>query len=143
MHLLDVNILIYAHRVDQANHPRYLKRLTHLTASGEAWGTTPLVNAAFVRIVTNPKFPNGATPLPQALTVIDTLFAHPSYTTVHTGPNHWNTLRNLCANTGAISKRVSDAQHAAIAIDSGSIWISADSDFEVFKKHGLRWEHWE
>ncbi|MEM9025685.1 MAG: TA system VapC family ribonuclease toxin [Verrucomicrobiota bacterium] len=142
MYLLDVNILIYAHRADQLEHSKIKRRLEALVLSGEKWGTSSFVNAAFVRIVTNPKFPNSPTPLVQALAVIDSLYAHPNYSPIEAGPHHWKTLRSLCCETRAKSKRVADAQHAAIAIDAGSTWVSADSDFKIFESLGLRWEHW-
>jgi predicted nucleic acid-binding protein len=37
---------------------------------------------------------------------------------------------------------VADAQHAAIAIESASTWISRDGDFERFVPFGLRFEPW-
>ena len=143
MYLLDVNVLIYAHRADQAKHALFKRRLEVLTQSGENWGTSAAVNAAFLRITTNPKFPNGPTPLAQALAVIDSLVSHPNYIQVDPGVTHWKTLRELCRRTQAVGNQVADAQHAAIAIDSGAIWISADNDFEAFEKLGLRWEYWQ
>jgi predicted nucleic acid-binding protein len=40
---------------------------------------------------------------------------------------------------GAPAFRVADAYYAALAIESGSEWITTDRDFSRFT--GLRWRH--
>ncbi len=55
MLLCDVNILVYAHREDATNHAEYLKWLTDLIHSDEAFAVSELVLSGFLRIVTHPK----------------------------------------------------------------------------------------
>ncbi|MFZ4774134.1 MAG: PIN domain-containing protein [Terrimicrobiaceae bacterium] len=49
-------------------------------------------------------------------------------------------VRRLCEETGATGKMVTDAQHAALAIENGCTWVTRDSDFEKFQPCGLRVE---
>lgn len=47
--------------------------------------------------------------------------------------------RRLCREAGARGNLVPDAYLAALAIESGSEWITMDRNFSRFK--GLRWRH--
>ena len=53
MILPDVNILIYAFRVDSGDHRRYRDWLEAVVNSPEAYGIAPQVLCSFVRIVTH------------------------------------------------------------------------------------------
>ena len=143
MRLFDVNILIYAHRADQLHHAFFRERLEAALAGPEDCGLSAAVAAGFVRIVTHAGFPNGPTPLPQALAVIETLTAPGACQWVHPGLRYWTLAADLCRQTQSTGKAVSDAAHAALAIEHGCTWISRDSDFERFTRHGLRWEKLE
>ena len=138
MKLFDVNVLIYAHRVDQQKHDVFREFLESLVNSEETFGLSPLTAAGFLRIVTNPKFPNGPTPLPQAVSVIESLNACRHCVWLPPGKRHWELTRDLCEKTNAAGKHVADAQHAAIAIEHACEWITRDTDFKRFEKHGLR-----
>ncbi len=142
MKLFDVNILIYAHRSDQLHHDFYRNRLEAVLAGPGTCGLTAAVATGFVRIVTQPNFPNGPTPLPQALAVIETLTSAGGCQWLHPGSRHWSLTAELCRLTRTAGKAVSDASHAASAIEHGCTWVSRDSDFERFIAHGLRWEQW-
>jgi toxin-antitoxin system PIN domain toxin len=142
MKLFDVNILIYAHRGDQLHHDYYRMRLEETLAGPEACGLSIAVASGFLRIVTQPNFPNGPTPLPQALAVIETLTAPGCCQWVHPGSRHWSMVAELCRQTNTSGKGVSDATHAALAIEHGCTWVSRDHDFRRFAPHGLRWENW-
>lgn len=143
MKLFDTNILIYAHRADQEHHAYYRHRLEDALAGPDMCGLTTAVATGFVRIVTHRNFPNGPTPLPQALAVIETLMTSVSCQWVHPGTRNWHLVADLCRQTGTTGKGVSDAAHAASAIEHGCTWVSRDEDFERFTAHGLRWERWE
>jgi predicted nucleic acid-binding protein len=55
------------------------------------------------------------------------------------GPRHWKIFVDLCRATGARGNRVPDAYLAALAIESGSEWVTTDRDFARFE--GLRWRY--
>ncbi|HSC25856.1 MAG TPA: PIN domain-containing protein [Vicinamibacterales bacterium] len=44
------------------------------------------------------------------------------------GPRHWEIVTKLCRETDARGNLVADAYLAALAIESGSDWISTDRD---------------
>lgn len=142
MNLVDVNVLIYAHREDQQHHPYYRERLEELVKSGVPFGLTPLVASGFVRIVTHANFPQGPTPLPIALAMIEGLIERPQAHWILPGQKHWAIFSSLCRSQRCRGKLVADAQHAAIAIEHAATWISRDADFFRFASHGLRFVQW-
>jgi len=137
----DVNILIYAHRQDEEWHDRYAEWLEDVVDGPEPFALSVLVAVGFVRIVTNPRIYDDATPLPVALAIIEQLAAHPRCRLATPGANHLAEVARLCRAVGARGKSVADAQHAALAIGEGCTWVSRDADFAGFEQHGLRWQH--
>ena len=139
MILSDVNVLIYAHRKDAVDHDRFRAWLESMVTSPGAFGYSELVLASFVRIVTSPRAFVLPTPLDVALGVADRLRSRPNAVGVAPGPRHWSIFSDLCRRSGAKGNLVADAFLAAIAIESGSEWITADRDFARFP--GLDWRH--
>jgi toxin-antitoxin system PIN domain toxin len=133
----DINILIYAHREDQAHFRYYQSYLENLVNGPGPFGLSALVAIGFLRVVTQPAFPNGPTPLPDALHFIETILRAARCRWLLPGPRHWELTRHLCRETAAVGKRVADAQHAALAIEHGCTWSTRDDDFTAFEPHGL------
>jgi predicted nucleic acid-binding protein len=52
------------------------------------------------------------------------------------GARHWHIFSDLCKSGGARGNLIPDAYFAAIAIESGSEWITMDGDYARFA--GLR-----
>jgi toxin-antitoxin system PIN domain toxin len=134
----DVNILVYSHRREDPDHEFYQQWMEDLANGREMFALSTLVAIAFVRIVTNPVFRPIPTPLEHALAVVDSLVAMPSCLLVGPGEKHWQLVRTLCQETGSLGKHVADAQHAAVALGNGCTWVTRDSDFDNFRKSGLR-----
>ena len=109
-------------------------------SSTEPFALSLEVATAFVRIVTHARYPNGPTPLPQALVVIDALRDAPGCCLLTAGERHWDLFRRLCESTRAAGKRVGDARHAALALEHGCTWVTRDADFRDFVPAGLRLE---
>lgn len=137
MKLFDVNVLIYAHREDQEHHEFYRNAVESSINGDEPIALSFLTAAGFVRVVTHPRFPNGPTPLAQALAVIDALAALDQCHWVGAGARHWELMSRLCRNCNCTGKQVADAQHAAVAIEHACEWITRDHDFHAFVPHGL------
>jgi toxin-antitoxin system PIN domain toxin len=137
----DVNVLIYAHRQDEAWHEPYADWLKQVVDGPEPFALSVLVAVGFVRIVTNMRIYEDATPLPVALAAIEQLAGHPRCRLATPGATHLEEVVRLCRAAGATGKLVADAQHAALAISEGCTWVSRDADFAVFEPHGLRWQH--
>lgn len=140
MKMLDVNILIYAHRDDMLHHDFYKSWILDLLNSSELFAISSLAAIAFIRIVTNPSFSKVPTSLSQALNFIDAILSSENCHQPYAGKNHWHLVRTLCQETKATGKLVADVQHAALAMEHGCTWVTRDADFKKFKPHGLRME---
>lgn len=55
MQLLDVNVLVYAHREDAPDHPAYRAWLEDLVNGDAAFGISDVALTGFVRVVTHPR----------------------------------------------------------------------------------------
>lgn len=137
----DVNVLVYAHRQDEAWHAPYAAWLKQVVDGPEPFALSVLVAVGFVRIVTNPKIYPDATPLPLALAAIEQLAGHPRCRVVAPSAGHIADVARLCRAVGATGKIVADAQHAALAVAGGCTWVTRDGDFARFVPHGLHWQH--
>jgi uncharacterized protein len=141
MFMPDVNVLVYAHREDEALHLPYASWLKNLVDGQEPFSLSVLVAVGFVRIVTNARVYADPTPVAVALAAIEHLAAHPRCRIAVPGSTHLGAVFRLCRAVGATGKLVADAQHAALAISEGCTWVSRDADFAAFEPHGLRWKH--
>jgi toxin-antitoxin system PIN domain toxin len=136
----DVNVLIYAHREESAQHERYAEWLTELCTGTEPFALSELVLQGFLRIVTNSRIFDPPSSSEQAFLFIDALLAQPGCIRIRPGARHWEIFRQICKDPGVRGKLVADAAHAALAIESGCVWVSADTDFARFAP-ALRWQH--
>lgn len=139
MILPDVNVLIYAHREEMPEHGRYRSWLETMIDGHEAYGMSDLVLSGLVRIVTNRRNFKTPTPIEAALRFADQVRDQPHCVTISPGPRHWPIFTGLCRSAGARGNLVPDAYLAALAIESGSEWVTADRGFARFP--GLRWRH--
>ena len=137
MVLPDVNVLVYAHRSDSARHGTCRTWLTSVLASDEAYGMSELVLSGFVRVVTHPAVFNPPSSLADALAFASEVLSPEHAVPVVPGPRHWEIFTRLCREADARGNLVPDAYLAALAIESGSEWITTDGDYARFA--GLRW----
>lgn len=137
MQLPDVNVLIYAHREDAAEHHRYAAWLRALAEADEPFAVAEVVLASFLRIVTNGKIFDPPTPMELAIAFCQHLIEWPRAVFVTPSRRHWDLFVGLC--TDIQGPRVADAYLAALAIEHGCELVTTDSDFARFK--GLRWRH--
>jgi hypothetical protein len=139
MRLVDVNVLVYAHRLDTPRHQEYADWLRNLLTEQEPYGISDLILSGFLRVVTNPRAFKLPTPLETAVAFAELLRSQPNCVPVAPGPRHWDIFTQLCLTAGVKGNLVPDAYLAALAIESGSEWITTDRDFSRFR--GLRWRH--
>ena len=137
MLLCDVNIFVYAHREDSEHHASYLEWLSNLINSDEAFAVSELVLSGFLRIVTHPKIFNPPSSLDDALEFINAIREQDNCRVVSPGERHWDIFQKLCKESNARGNLIPDAYHAALAIESGCEWITADRGFGRYQ--GLRW----
>jgi predicted nucleic acid-binding protein len=74
-----------------------------------------------------------------ALDFTEAIRSRPNVVPVAPGPRHWGIFARLCRDAGVKGNLVPDAYLAAMAIESGSEWITTDRDYSRFP--GLRWRH--
>jgi toxin-antitoxin system PIN domain toxin len=95
--------------------------------------------SGFVRVATHPRIFDPPASTSAALAFADALRSQPNAVLVAPGSRHWEVFGRLCRAAGAKGNLVPDAYLAALAIESGSEWITTDRDFSRFA--GLRWRH--
>ena len=139
MHCVDVNVLIYAHRADLAQHADYRLLLERLANGDEPLGLADAVLSGFVRAITNRRVFVEPTRPDQAWQIVDALIAAPAAMRLSPGPHHWDLFRQLAADIDARGNDIPDAYLAAYALDNNATWLSADRGFARFQR--LRWTH--
>jgi hypothetical protein len=130
---------VYAHRRDANRHDEYRNWLEGVLASEQPYGIADLVLSGFLRVVTHPKVFTRPTPLPEAIGFCQMLRSQPNATVLSPGPRHWQIFTSLCGEAEARGSLIPDAYLAALAIESGSEWITTDGDYRRFR--GLRGRH--
>jgi uncharacterized protein len=139
MILTDINILVYAHRTDSPRHPEFLEWMETLINSPQAFAYSDMVLSGFLRIVTHPRVFNPPSDLASAFAFIEVIRSRPNAVPISPGTRHWTIFRELCEKANAKGNLVPDAYLAALAIESGSEFVTTDRDYSRF--HGLRWRH--
>lgn len=139
MILPDVNVLVYAHRTDSPNHTAYRRWLESVLNGQHAYGFADLVLSGFLRIVTHPRIFHPPSEIAEALQFVEDVRDQPNAVRVAPGTNHWHIFTDLCRIAGAKGNILPDAFFAALAIESGSEWITTDRGFSRFP--GLNWRH--
>lgn len=113
-------------------HERYGLWLRAMAEGARPFGLSELGCSAFVRIVTNVKIWDDATPLVDALGFVDNLRRRSTARLLTHGPGSWDAFSRLCVAARARGKLVADAYHAALAIEHGCELVTADADFARF-----------
>jgi toxin-antitoxin system PIN domain toxin len=135
--LCDVNVLLYAFRRDAADHEQYRAWLEEVVNGDGAYGVSPQVLSAVIRLSTHPRVFVQPSHRDEVFAFARVLLDQPHCVAVNPGPRHWDVFTRLCAESNATGNLVPDAWFAAMAIESGCEWITTDRDYARFK--GLRW----
>lgn len=137
MLLPDVNILVYAYAENMPDHQRYRAWLEATVDGDEIYGMADIVLSGFLRIVTNPRVFDPPSTIVTALAFVDRVRHAPNCVVIAPGARHWEIFAQLCRTSNARGNLVPDAYLAALAIESGSEWITMGGDYARFP--GLRW----
>lgn len=138
MKLLDVNVVLPAHRDDHPDHVLARTWLNGLLASGEQFAVPWLVWWSFLRLSTHHRIFSVPTPLEQALEFIRAVRAQPGHVSAGPGPGHDRHLEAVCVSGEATGDLMPDAVLATLAIEHGGVVVSFDRDFARFPN--VRWE---
>jgi toxin-antitoxin system PIN domain toxin len=139
MILLDVNILVSAHREDADGHRQIKSWLETALRDPAGVAVSELALSACLRVITHPKIFKKPTPLPQALDFLEDFCSREEVHLLAPGASHWKIFVDLCRRSDARGNLVADAFHAALAIELGCEWLTLDRGFARFP--GLKWRH--
>jgi toxin-antitoxin system PIN domain toxin len=133
----DVNVLVAAWAEEHEQHAAMSAWLDQACVGDETVGLSVQVIAGTVRVTTNSRVFARPLSVDAALENIDMMLALGCAELVYPGPAHVGIFSSLCRAVNASGNLVSDAQHAAIAIEHDATWVSLDRDFARFP--GLKW----
>lgn len=132
----DVNVLVGAFRNELPFHDECRGWFRRVWTGATPFGVSELALSGFLRVVTNPRVFDEPTPLAAAMDFARELREHPRAVVIAPGPRHWRIFEELCAASNAKGNLIPDAYFAALAIESGSVWVTLDGDYRRFP--GLR-----
>ena len=133
--LVDVNVLVAAHRADHPLHAQALGSLDGMGRDGIAlcahtWN-------GFLRLVTHPQVFANPTPLPVALAAVAAWRDRPRSEVLTDTPTSWDVFARLCRQHQATGNAMYDLHLAALAIAHDCALLSHDQGFSRIA--GLRW----
>ena len=137
--VLDVNVLVTAHRQDAVDHEAILRRVMDILTSDAPFGISELVLSGFIRIVTHPRIYDPPSDIAVAMGFANLVREQPNCMILTPGQRHWDIFTRLCLESDLRGNDVADAFHAALAIENGAELLSADLGFKRFR--GLKWRH--
>ncbi len=138
MKLLDVNVLLAAHRTDHPQFGTAKPWFDELIRTAEPFGAPRSVWASFVRLSTHRRVFSTPTSVSAAFGFATAVIAQPRYVGIEPGAGHERIFQRVCADADCSGDLVADAFLAAIAIEHGCDLVSFDRDFARFQE--LRWE---
>jgi toxin-antitoxin system PIN domain toxin len=134
--LVDTNLLVYAFRPEQPEHPVTRAWLTGLLNGSERVGLTSSALTGFVRVVTHRRIFGDPAGIDEALGFVSTLRAAPSSTAIEPGTTYPDLFDGLCRSLDLHDDEIPDAHLAALAIEHEAVLATHDRGFGRFS--GLR-----
>lgn len=138
MRLLDVNVVLAAHRQDHPHHAAVRPWFDQLLSGDERFGVPDLVWLSLVRIATHRRVFSVPSDLASVDAFIRSVQDQPNHVPLVPSAQHLDLFVQLCRLSDATGDLVVDAYLAALAIENGSTLVSLDRDFARFP--GLTWE---
>lgn len=132
MILLDVNVLVAAHRRDHPHHDAVRPWFDALTGGVEQFGVPDAVWASFVRIATNRRIFDIPTPIADTFDFLRAVRSQPNHVLVVPSEEHLALFEELCRQFDAVGDLAADAYVASLAMELGCTLASLDRDFARF-----------
>lgn len=130
--VLDVNLVLAAHRGDHPSHPPVRTWFDALLDGDEPFTVPTLVWGSFLRLATNRRIFPVPSPRDDAFTFIAAVTAQSHHLLTSPGPRHLALLEKICADGDAMGDLIPDAVLGAIAIEVGGEVVTLDRDFARF-----------
>jgi uncharacterized protein len=137
MDLLDANVLIGAFRTDHPDHATMKGWLEETLAAGVAVSFPPLVEVAFLRIVTHPRIFRVPSSREEAVGFLQALLESGLFKEARWTGRMRERWWRWCSDLDLKGDDVNDAYLAAVAAEERSRFVSRDGGFARFR--GLDW----
>jgi toxin-antitoxin system PIN domain toxin len=137
MDLADVSPLVYAADKASPYHPPARAWLRGMLNREQPFGVSELILQAVVRILTNPRIYVKPFSLDEALAFVDPVMQSPNARILRPGPANWSIFTTQCRAASARGNDITDAYHAAPAIEHGCEFLTFDAAISRFP--GLKW----
>jgi hypothetical protein len=137
MDLPDVNPLIYAADKASPFHAQARPWLQGLLNGSRPFGVSELVLQAVVRILTNPRIYVTPFSPDKALAFVESVRQAPNARILLPSSAHWNIFAKQVRAISARGNDITDAYHAALAIEHGCEFLTLDTGFARFP--ALKW----
>jgi len=134
----DVNVLVGALHEESPDHERLAEWMEDTINGDFPLSLSSLVVGGLVRVVTNPRIFAHPMTTDMILTTCEMMLGSGGAVIAYPGQRHFSIFSSLCRAVSARGNLVSDAQYAALAIETNATWVSFDEDFARFP--GLKWE---
>lgn len=132
MFVLDVNIVLAAHRGDHPDHSAVRTWFDAMLVGQERFAVPTFVWASFLRLATNRRIFDVPSPLEEAFAFIDATSVQPLHLAVAPGPRHLAIVRRLCEEADARGDLIADAVIGALAVEHDGEVVTLDRDFARF-----------
>ena len=139
MIVLDANVLLYAYSPASPEHGRARECVEDLLSADALVGLPWQSISAFIRVLTNPNLPGVRRQVLEILEIVESWLGQPNVRLLSPGERHWTLFRQMLVEGQARGPMTSDAQVAALTIESGGVLYTTDRDFARFP--GLRWKN--
>jgi toxin-antitoxin system PIN domain toxin len=135
--LPDVNVLVYAHVAAFPEHDRARRWWEAVLNGNRAVGLAGPALFGFIRIATNARVLDPPMTVAAAIGTVEGWLERTHVHLLHPGPRHLEIAFGLLREAGTAANLTTDAQLAALAIESQGEVHSNDVDFARFPQ--LRW----
>ncbi len=132
MLLLDVNLLLAAHREDHPDHALVRRWFDEFLEKEESFTVPAMIWASFLRLATNRRIFSVPTPLNDAFEFVEAVVGQPNHLAIRPGARHLDLVKRLCVEGDAVGDLVPDAVIAALALEHGASVATLDRDFARF-----------
>lgn len=137
MDLPDVNPLIYAADKASPFHAQAHRWLQNTLNGPQPFGVSDLILQAVVRVLTHPKIYVTPLSVDKALAFVEAVRKAPNARVLVPGRNHWSIFATQVRAISARGNDITDAYHAALAIEHGCEFLTFDTGFARFTN--LKW----
>lgn len=137
MILLDVNVVLAAHRADHPQHALVRPWFDRVMSSDEPFTVPDVGWASFVRIATNRRIFTVPSTIGDAFAFLRAVRGQPHHVVVVGGERALALFEELCRDGEATGDLAADAFLAALTLEQGCELVTLDRDFARFP--ALRW----